>query len=105
MFISLDWISDFVDISDVDPKVVADKLTMATAEVEGISYLTRHVKGVLVGEILSAKPFQTPEGKTRTLCVVDCGVGLFNMHAPMEIAGKLDIYMGFKAYKAFLAID
>ncbi|MBQ4080696.1 MAG: phenylalanine--tRNA ligase subunit beta [Thermoguttaceae bacterium] len=73
MFISLDWISDFVDISDVDPKVVADKLTMATAEVEGISYLTRHVKGVLVGEILSAKPFQTPEGKTRTLCVVDCG--------------------------------
>ena len=39
------------------------------------------------------------------MCVVDCGVGLFNMHAPMEIAGKLDIYMGYKAYKAFLAIE
>ncbi|MBR3649630.1 MAG: aminopeptidase, partial [Victivallales bacterium] len=33
--------------------------------------------------------------------VVDCGVGLFSMHAPYETAGKLDIYMGYKAYKAF----
>ena len=71
MFISLDWISDFVDISDVDPKVVADKLTMATAEVEGVSTITRYVDGVLVGEIVSAEPFETPDGKTRTLCKVN----------------------------------
>ena len=35
--------------------------------------------------------------------VVDCGVGLFSMHAPMELAGKLDIYMAWKGYRAFLA--
>jgi len=34
--------------------------------------------------------------------VVDCGVGLLSMHAPMELAGKLDIYMAYKAYHAFL---
>jgi len=34
--------------------------------------------------------------------VIDCGVGLFSMHAPMELAGKLDIYMAYKAYLAFL---
>lgn len=33
--------------------------------------------------------------------VVDCGVGLFSMHAPLETAGTLDIYMAYKAYKAF----
>jgi len=33
--------------------------------------------------------------------VIDCGVGLFSMHAPMETAGKLDVYMAYKAYKAF----
>ena len=33
--------------------------------------------------------------------VVDCGVALFSMHAPFEIAGKLDIYMAYKAYHAF----
>ena len=55
MFISLDWISDFVDLSDLEPKEVADKLTMATAEVEGISTIERYVDGVLVGEIVSTE--------------------------------------------------
>lgn len=35
--------------------------------------------------------------------VVDCGVGLLSMHAPWEVAGKLDTYMAYKAYKAFLS--
>ncbi len=34
--------------------------------------------------------------------VVDCGVGLLCMHAPWEIAGKLDTYMAYKGYSAFL---
>ena len=34
--------------------------------------------------------------------VIDCGVGLLNMHAPWEVAGKLDAYMAFKGYRAFL---
>ncbi|MBR0458017.1 MAG: aminopeptidase [Victivallales bacterium] len=33
--------------------------------------------------------------------VLDCGVGLLCMHAPHEVAGKFDIYMGYRAYKAF----
>ena len=33
--------------------------------------------------------------------VIDCGVALLSMHAPFEIASKLDIYMAYKAYKAF----
>lgn len=33
--------------------------------------------------------------------VVDVGVPLLSMHAPYEVAGKLDIYMGYKAYKTF----
>ena len=37
--------------------------------------------------------------------VVDCGVGLLSMHAPHEIAGSLDIYMGYRAYKAFYEAD
>lgn len=33
--------------------------------------------------------------------VLDCGVALFSMHAPFELASKFDIYMAYKAYKAF----
>ena len=33
--------------------------------------------------------------------VVDCGIGVLSMHAPMEVAGKLDIYMAYKGFSAF----
>lgn len=35
--------------------------------------------------------------------VVDFGVPLLNMHAPWETASKLDCYMTYRAYRAFLA--
>ncbi|GAB6179198.1 aminopeptidase [Desulfotomaculum defluvii] len=33
--------------------------------------------------------------------VIDCGVPLLSMHAPMEIASKADVYECYKAYKNF----
>ncbi|MCK9478043.1 MAG: aminopeptidase [Firmicutes bacterium] len=33
---------------------------------------------------------------------VDCGVPLLSMHSPLEISGKFDVYMAYKAYKVFL---
>lgn len=37
----------------------------------------------------------------RNMEVIDIGVALFNMHAPMEISSKADIYSAYLAYKAF----
>jgi len=34
--------------------------------------------------------------------VVDCGVALLGMHSPFEVASKVDVFMAYKAYKAFL---
>jgi len=34
--------------------------------------------------------------------VLDCGVPVLSMHAPYEVVGKYDVYMSYKAYKAFL---
>ena len=33
--------------------------------------------------------------------VVDCGTALLSMHSPYEVASVLDVYMTYKAYKAF----
>lgn len=33
--------------------------------------------------------------------VVDCGPGMLSMHAPYELISKADVYMSYKAYKAF----
>lgn len=34
--------------------------------------------------------------------VIDCGVALHNMHAPWEVASKIDIFETMKGYRAFL---
>ncbi|WP_026476185.1 aminopeptidase [Alkaliphilus transvaalensis] len=33
--------------------------------------------------------------------VVDCGTPMLSMHAPLELISKIDLYMTYKAYKAF----
>ncbi|HBT47703.1 MAG TPA: aminopeptidase [Peptococcaceae bacterium] len=34
--------------------------------------------------------------------VADCGPALLSMHAPLEISSKVDVYMAYRAYGAFL---
>jgi aspartyl aminopeptidase len=34
--------------------------------------------------------------------VLDCGVAVMGMHSPFEIVSKVDLYMSFKAYRAFM---
>ena len=34
--------------------------------------------------------------------VVDLGVPVLSMHAPMEIVSKVDVYMAYRAFCAFL---
>ena len=34
--------------------------------------------------------------------VIDSGVAVLSMHAPMEIISKADLYESYKAYKAFM---
>ena len=36
--------------------------------------------------------------------VIDAGIAVLNMHAPMEIVSKADVYEGYVAYKTFLSL-
>ena len=33
--------------------------------------------------------------------VIDCGVPVLSMHSPFEVVAKSDVYMAYRAYKAF----
>lgn len=37
--------------------------------------------------------------------VIDCGIGVLNMHSPYEIVSKVDMYEMYKGYKAFFNIN
>lgn len=72
MKISLDWLSDFVSISDA-PQELARKLTLSTAEVEEVIDLRQMYEGVYVGRVLSK--WQHPDADRLSLAEVEYGMG------------------------------
>lgn len=71
MWISLKIISRMVDISDIAPEVIADRLTMATAEIEGIEYLNESFKTIYAAKLTKVEPH--PDADKLTLCEADTG--------------------------------
>ena len=55
MYISINWIKDFVDLDGVDIDKLIYKFTMSTAEVEGITKYGQDISGVIVAKILSVE--------------------------------------------------
>ncbi len=72
MFISMNWISDFVDLSGLDKLELISKFSLSTAEVENeIFFKGKDLSKVVVAEIKSVEPH--PESKKLQLLKVDAG--------------------------------
>ncbi len=96
MKISADWLADYVALDGVSPAELAENLTVRTAEVEGFEVVERAVRGLFVGEIVAAEPFDAqgrlrhhvtvdggPHGAFRTVCgAPNVRVGLKSIFAP-----------------------
>lgn len=55
MYISINWIKDFVNLDGIDIENLIYKFTMSTAEVEGIIKYGENTKGIVVGKVLSVE--------------------------------------------------
>ena len=71
MFLSMNWIGDFVDLSGLDKKSLIKNFTLSTAEVEDIIEKGSDISGVVVAKILSVE--NHPESKKLHLLKVDKG--------------------------------
>ena len=72
MFLSMNWISDFVDFSGLDKLDLIHRFSLSTAEVENeIFFKGSELSGVVVAEIKSVEPH--PESKKLHLLKVDAG--------------------------------
>ncbi len=74
MFLSMNWISDFVDLSGLDKLELIHQFSLSTAEVENeIFFKGSDLSGVVVAEIVSVE--NHPESKKLHLLKVDAGDG------------------------------
>lgn len=56
MLVSLEWLSEYVDISNLKPEQIAHELTMSGLEVEEIEHIGSDFTNIVVAEILEINP-------------------------------------------------
>ena len=71
MNLSKNWLSDFVDVSDVDVKDYCDRMTDTGSKVEGYEILGEDIENVVVARILSIAPHENSDHLQ--ICQVDIG--------------------------------
>lgn len=72
MKVSYNWLKDFVACS-LPVEEVAEKLTMAGLEVEGITRQVYHLPGIVTGQIKEVR--KHPNSDKLTICLVEVGSG------------------------------
>lgn len=68
MLVSWNWLQDFVDLDGLTPQQLADTLTLAGLEVEGIQYLGANLDGIVVGRVDDVQPH--PDADRLRVCSV-----------------------------------
>ena len=61
MLVSLEWLSEYIDISNLSPEQIAHELTMSGLEVEEIQKIGANFTNIVVAEILEINPHPDAE--------------------------------------------
>ena len=71
MFISMNWINDYVDLSGIEVDELVKRFNLSTAEIEGVEFKGKNVQNVVFGKVLSVE--KHPESNHLHILKVDVG--------------------------------
>ena len=88
MNLSKNWLSDFVDVSDISIKDYCDKLTYTGSKVESFEEKGKDIENVLVGKVIDI--IRHPNSDHMFICQVDVG-----QESPVQIVtGAQNVFKG-----------
>ncbi|KFZ43117.1 phenylalanine--tRNA ligase subunit beta [Anoxybacillus flavithermus] len=73
MFVSYKWLQEYVDLTGITAKQLADRITKAGIEVERVEVRNKGIQGVVIGHVLERE--QHPNADKLSKCLVDIGEG------------------------------
>ncbi|WP_087971854.1 phenylalanine--tRNA ligase subunit beta [Oceanobacillus rekensis] len=71
MLVSYNWLKNYVDLGNLTPEELAEKITKSGIEIEGVEYVAEKSTDVVVGYVMSCE--QHPNADKLNLCQVDVG--------------------------------
>ena len=85
----MNWIKEYVDLSNENIEDLIRRFTLSTAEVEDIYYKGRDISGVIVAQIISVE--KHPDSKKLHLLKVDTGSDILDI-----VCGAPNVSVGQK---------
>ncbi|GMK41077.1 phenylalanine--tRNA ligase beta subunit [Paenibacillus sp. CCS19] len=73
MNVSYKWLNDYIDVSDLTAKEIAEQMTRGGIEIDVIESRNKGVSGVVVGYVVSKE--KHPDADKLNVCQVDVGTG------------------------------
>ena len=95
MFISINWIKEFVDLEGIDIFELINKFTLKTAEVEGIEEKGKNTNNIVLGQLLSVE--NHPNSDHLHILKVDVGSEILNI-----VCGAPNVRVGMKTAVALV---
>ncbi len=71
MLVSYRWLGEYVDLTGITAKELAERITKSGIEVERVEALDRGMNGVVIGHVLECEPH--PNADKLRKCLVDLG--------------------------------
>ena len=93
MKLSLNWICDFIDLSDINPEEISEKLTLSVCELEGWERTYSHLEQAETATILSIK--KHPNADRLQICSVRSRAGERQI-----VCGASNVYEGMQTVLA-----
>lgn len=87
MLISMNWISEYTDLSGVNLRELIERFTLSTAEVEEIHEKGNNIRGVVVGKIIEVNDH--PNSKKLHMVKVDIGTEVVEC-----VCGAPNVFVG-----------
>ena len=91
--INLEWVSDYIDISDLTPKELAEKVTESDINVEKV--ITNHIDNLVIGEVVECT--NHPDSDHLHICKVDIGSEVLQI-----VCGAPNVRVGLKVIVALV---
>ena len=91
--INLEWVSDYIDISDLTPKELAKRVTESDINVEKV--ITNHIDNLVIGEVVEC--VNHPDSDHLHICKVNIGSEVLQI-----VCGAPNVRVGLKAIVALV---
>src|SRR5699024_11720135 len=89
MKVSYNWLNEFIDLADLNPQDIGERMSRTGIEVDGVNALGTGLKKIVVGHVLTCEPH--PDSDHLSITTVEVGEDERSEEHTSELQSRFDL--------------